>query len=148
MEPYSNVFIRWILKTNPTKQVPPKRPKTEALEHLHTYCNQKVGVQRLSSNFLISNLSSHAFQEISNRTHWTDPSTWVSNSSIATYLGGPVGIRSHSTMDTYIRGGFFNKKRHHTWAIYSDQTAEVTPKGSLVRESYTGFEALIQVKDL
>ena len=26
-------------------------------------------------------------QEISNRTHWTDPSTWVSNSSIATYWG-------------------------------------------------------------
>ena len=28
------------------------------------------------------------FQEISNRTHWTDPEkTWVSNSSTATYLG-------------------------------------------------------------
>ena len=26
-------------------------------------------------------------QEISNRTHWTDPSTWASNSSIATYWG-------------------------------------------------------------
>ena len=27
------------------------------------------------------------FQEISNRTHWTDPETWVSHSSIATSLG-------------------------------------------------------------
>ena len=31
-------------------------------------------------------------QEISNRTYWTDPEkTWVSNSLIATYLGGSVG---------------------------------------------------------
>ena len=35
-------------------------------------------------------------QEISNRTHRTDPSTWVSNSSIATYLGVNLGIWSHS----------------------------------------------------
>ena len=37
------------------------------------------------------------FQEISNRTHWTDPKkTWVSHSSIATYLilteRGPLGF--------------------------------------------------------
>ena len=31
--------------------------------------------------------------EISNRNHWTDPQTWVSNSSIATYLKGcPLGF--------------------------------------------------------
>ena len=34
------------------------------------------------------------FQEISNRTHWTDPSTWVSNSS-SNLLRGPL-VRSHS----------------------------------------------------
>ena len=36
------------------------------------------------------------FQEISNKTHWTDPEkTWVSNSSIAPYLGVRL-VRSHS----------------------------------------------------
>ncbi len=42
------------------------------------------------------------FQEISNgRTHWTDPErTWViDHSSIATYLTGSAGIRSHSIFD-------------------------------------------------
>ena len=33
-------------------------------------------------------------QEISNRIHWTDPSTWASNSS-SNLLGGPL-VRSHS----------------------------------------------------
>ena len=36
------------------------------------------------------------FQEISNRTHWTDPSTWVSNSS-SNLLRGPL-VRSHSIL--------------------------------------------------
>ena len=41
------------------------------------------------------------FQEISNeRTHWPDlKKTWVSNSSIATFWKGSVGIRSHSNFD-------------------------------------------------
>ena len=35
--------------------------------------------------------------------HWTDPEqTWVSNSSIATYKTGSVGIRSHSSFDGYL----------------------------------------------
>ena len=39
-------------------------------------------------------------QEISNRTHWTDPKkTWVSIGSIATYWTVSVGIRSHSIFD-------------------------------------------------
>ena len=37
------------------------------------------------------------FQEISNRTHWTDPLTWVSNSS-SNFLRGPL-VRSHSICD-------------------------------------------------
>ena len=37
------------------------------------------------------------FQEISNRTHWTDPSTWVSNSS-SNLLRGPL-VRSDSIFD-------------------------------------------------
>ena len=46
-------------------------------------------------------------QEISNRTHRTDPSTWVSNSSIATYLGVNLGIWSHSIFDA--KPGFHGK---------------------------------------
>ena len=37
------------------------------------------------------------FQDISNRTHWTDSSTWVSNSS-SNFLRGPL-VRSHSMID-------------------------------------------------
>ena len=40
------------------------------------------------------------FQEISNRTHWTDPSTWESNSP-RNFLRGPL-VRSHSIFDGYI----------------------------------------------
>ena len=36
-------------------------------------------------------------QEISNRTHWTDPSTWESNSP-SNFLRGPL-VRSHSVFD-------------------------------------------------
>ena len=44
------------------------------------------------------------FQEISNRTHWTDlEKTWVSNSS-SNFVWGPLG-RSHSNFDG-IFGGF------------------------------------------
>ena len=38
-------------------------------------------------DMMISTPENETFQEISNRTHWTDPWTWVSDSSIATYLG-------------------------------------------------------------
>ena len=52
----------------------------------------------------VSSLEAYVFlfQKISNRTHWTDPWTWVSNSSIATYLGS-VGIRSHSIFVGFIQ---------------------------------------------
>ena len=45
------------------------------------------------------------FQEISNRTHWTDPSTWVSNSS-SNLLRGPL-VRSHSIFDGLVHLLFF-----------------------------------------
>ena len=45
------------------------------------------------------------FQEISNRTHWTDPSTWVSNSS-SNSLRGPL-VRSHSIFDGLVHLFFF-----------------------------------------
>ena len=41
----------------------------------------------------------HTIQEISNRTHWTDPETWVSNNS-SNLLRGPL-VRSHSIFDGY-----------------------------------------------
>ena len=41
-------------------------------------------------------------QEISNRTHWTDPEkTWVFNISIATLIRGPL-VRSHAISDGHI----------------------------------------------
>ena len=40
------------------------------------------------------------FQEISNRTNWTDPSTWESNSS-SNFLRGPL-VRSHSIFDGFV----------------------------------------------
>ncbi len=43
------------------------------------------------------------FQEISNRTYWTDPQTWVSNNS-TNLLRGPL-VRSHSIFDGLV--GFF-----------------------------------------
>ena len=46
------------------------------------------------------------FQEISNRTHWTDPSTWESHSS-SNFLRGPL-VRSHSIFDGRIL--FWNNK--------------------------------------
>ena len=49
-------------------------------------------------------------QEISNRTHWTDPSTWVSNSS-SNLLRGPL-VRSHSKFDGWRWiAWFFHKNR-------------------------------------
>ncbi len=50
------------------------------------------------------------FQEISNRTHWTDPEkTWVSNSS-SNLLRGPL-VRSHLILDGHMEDG--SKSANH-----------------------------------
>ena len=48
------------------------------------------------------------FQEISNRTHWTDPSTWVSNISSDLLTG--LLVRSHSIFDGQV---WINIKQVH-----------------------------------
>ena len=68
-------------------------PPFTRLHHSNKYMTQKITVLPGIKKRDLS------VQEISNRTHWTDPEkTWVSNSSIAAYLGS-VGIRSHSILD-------------------------------------------------
>ena len=44
-----------------------------------------------SLNDISTTLVDQTFQEIFNRTHWTDPQTWVSNSS-SNLLRGPLGF--------------------------------------------------------
>ena len=44
-------------------------------------CNYGICTDEFTTNFSLSRI-----QEIPDRTHWTDPSTWVSNCSIATYF--------------------------------------------------------------
>ena len=51
------------------------------------------------------------FQEISNRIHWTDPSTWVSN-SFSNLLRGPL-VRSHSIFDGILTDIFRLGWNHH-----------------------------------
>ena len=55
------------------------------------------------------------FQEISNRIHWTDPSTWVSN-SFSNLLRGPL-VRSHSIFDGILTDIFRLGWNHHLGAI-------------------------------
>ena len=56
-------------------------------------------------------------QEISNRTHWTDPSTWVSNSS-SNLLRGPL-VRSHSIFD--------ENKHLQFWHVFFGGVLKVQP---------------------
>ena len=56
------------------------------------------------------------FQEISNRTHWTDPEKpWVSNSS-SNLLRGPL-VRSHSIFDGKV-GSFSPAFKNHIFALH------------------------------
>ena len=66
-------------------------------------------------------LSSMFFQEISNRTHWTDPSTWVSNSS-SNLLRGPL-VRSHSMFDGFLIcfesfESYISHQKHHVTCVF------------------------------
>ena len=63
----------------------------------------------------IKGVSTGMIQEISNRTHWTDP--WVSNST-SNLPRGPL-VRSHSIFDGYegvqVRGTYQRHPRRPTW---------------------------------
>ena len=45
-----------------------------------TFCGEQIEVAVAGKSPILTNI-----QEIFNRTHWTDPETWVS--ALATYLG-------------------------------------------------------------
>ena len=62
-------------------------PIDNELERKTTLVANRTGVKPTLKPFNLQKKDT-TIQEISNRTHWTDPEkTWVSNSSIATYFG-------------------------------------------------------------